>query len=246
MFVPNSESWKWEKNSLIHRKTFTKLIEYGKENPQKVREINGVRVCCIPEFCIGQGSDGTRVYIGLGTDGYERAVKRLHKDACTDLAELEKTILNEPNIKRANNVVRYYSLDDRSDDNFLFLILDLCEETLESYVKNESLEKHILVRNAPKIISHILKGLADLHRNQPSILHRDVKPFNILRNVHGEWLLADFGISRLLPIGARTYNSVQRGTIFWRAVETYGDPEDDQVRYKKESDIQVSFICDLV
>ena len=219
-----------------------KLIEYGKKNPQKVKEINGVRVCCLAEFCIGGGSDGTRVYIGLGNDGYERAVKRLHKDACTDLAELEEKILNELKIKRANYVVKYYSLDDQSDDEYVFIILDLCEETLETYVKKESLDS--LVRNAPKIISHILKGLADLHRNQPSILHRDVKPLNILRNVHGEWLLADFGISRVLPIGALTYKSTQRGAVYWRAVETYGESEDVQVRYKKESDIQVSFVDD--
>ena len=169
-----------------------------------MKEINGVRVCCLPQFLIGEGSRGTLLYVGLANDGYERAVKRLQKtDSSASLAEQEQRILNQPNAIRSNHVVKYWSSDDKGKE-YAFVILSLCEETLANYVKNTNLDD--LVKNAPKIISHILKGLADLHGNQPPILHRDVKPTNILRNVHGEWMLADFGISRvLLPPGALTY-----------------------------------------
>ena len=233
--------WKWEERSKVHREKFIKLREYGTKYPDEIKEINGVRVCCTEEFRIGRGSDGTRVYVGLGKDGYEKAVKRLPKDDCC-LAEQEKKVLNELNATKSQHVLNYWFLDDQCDKDYLFLILDLCEETLENFVSRSSLEQ--LKTIAPKIIQQILKGLVDLHGDPTPILHRDIKPSNILRDVNDNWLLADFGISRILTRGASTHPSYQRGTEDWRAVETYPSNEETQnvkVRYKKESDIQVGF-----
>ena len=242
-FVDSPESWKWEKSSIVHRERFTKLLEYGKDHPEDIKEVNGVRVCCSEEFLIGMGGDGTRVYVGLGKDGYERAVKRLPRDACAGLAKQEKNVLNKLNTTKSNYVVSYWFLDEQSDKHYLFLILDLCEETLANFVARSSLDE--LVENAPDIIQQLLKGLADLHCDPVSILHRDLKPSNILRNVHDKWLLADFGISRILTGCASTHPSNQRGTEDWRAVESSypsnGMTDGGKVRYKKKSDIQVSF-----
>ena len=240
IFLESSETWKWIKTSEVHREKFQKLLEYGRSHPERIKEVNGARVCCSPEFRIGFGADGTRVYIGLGKDGCEKAVKRLPKDICTDLAEKEKEILLK---LKSSNVVKYWFLsDEHRDEEYLFLILDLCEVTLEDFVKNCTEE---MAKIAPAIIRQVLEGICDLHHNDPPILHRDLKPKNILRNVDGKWLLADFGISRVLPEGVTSHVSIQRGTTDWRAVESY-TPKDasnnDQVRYKKESDIQVEFM----
>ena len=211
------------------------LLKYGRENPEEVMEVNGVRVCCSKDCLIGMGYDGTRVYVGLEKDGSERAVKRLPKDACASTAEHEMRIFNTI---QSNHVVRYRFFDDESDKNYVFLTLDLCEETLESYVHRESLDH--LTRDAPGIIRHVLKALADLHRNPTPILHRDLKPSNILRNVRNEWLLADFGISQVLTADARTHTRKPIGTLLWQAVESR-DSEDNEVCYREESDIQVWF-----
>ena len=63
--------------SIIHRDKYKKLLQLQHiENSEKIKKINGVRVCCEDEFKVGQGDYGTSVYIGLSEDGYERAVKR--------------------------------------------------------------------------------------------------------------------------------------------------------------------------
>ena len=45
-----------------------------------------------------------------------------------------------------------------------------------------------------RMICHVLKGLRALHAREPRILHRDLKPTNILVNVNGYLVLSDFGI----------------------------------------------------
>ena len=76
-FLESPETWKWIKTSKAHAEKFQKLLECGRSHPEKIEEVNGVRVHCSQEFCIGFGADGTRVYVGLGKDGCEKAVKRL-------------------------------------------------------------------------------------------------------------------------------------------------------------------------
>ena len=178
LFLALAEEWYWEKSSTVHYQKFVELRNYGKTHPKEIREINGVRVCCSEEFLIGKGNDGTRVYVGLGKDGYERAVKCLRKDTCSSLAKQEKKVLNESNAKKSNHVVNYYFFEDKGDKEYLFLIMDLCEETLENFVRRSSLDD--LTTEATNIITQILRGLADLHRNPKSILHRDIKPSNLL------------------------------------------------------------------
>ena len=244
-FLESHDNWKWDERSIAHREKLIKLIEYGKIHPEEIKEVNGVRVCCSKEFLINEGSGGTGVYVGLGIDGVERAVKRLHRDSSSDLAEQEKKALNEPKTTKSIYVVKYWFLDEQSDKNYLFLILDLCEETLADFVGGSSLED--LTKIAADIIRQVLKGLADLHRDPNPILHRDLKPSNILRNVEGNWLLADFGISRILTGAVSTHASIPRGTQYWRAVESYPSSctiDDGKVRYQKKSDIQVGFVDD--
>ena len=148
---------------------------------------------------------------------------------------------------KSSNVVKYWFLsDEHRNGEYLFLILDLCEETLEDFVKNCTEE---MAKIAPAIIRQVLEGIRDLHQNDLPILHRDLKPKNILRNVDGKWLLADFGISRELTKGVTYHDSIQRGTTDWRAVESC-TPIDasniDLVRYRKESDIQVKFMKQII
>lgn len=185
------------------------------------------------------GRNGTRVYVGLDKNGNEMAVKRVPSDVCPNFAEQERKVSNELSAKKSNHVVNYRCIDSTYNKEYIFVIMGLCEETLENFVKRS--KEDDLEKIAPDIIKQILKGLADLHRGPMPILHRDVQPSNILRNVQNRWLLADFGVSRVLDKDA-TLRSNESGERInsWKAAESNETDVSASVRYKKESDIQVN------
>ena len=55
------------------------------------------------------------------------------------------------------------------------------------------------------MIRQILLGLKALHSREPRILHRDLKPTNILVDVNGDLALSDFGIGRFFPEEGNCY-----------------------------------------
>ena len=149
--VEKPQSWKWTQKSVRHQEKFERLREVAQVSPHKIKEINGVRVCFEEEFRIGRGIAATKVYVGLAKDGYEKAVKRLPRDI-VDFAEQEKKILNQANVIESKHVVNYWFLDDESDPDWVFLIMDLCEETLQDYV---DASHHILWEEwSEKVLKH--------------------------------------------------------------------------------------------
>ncbi|XP_046856575.1 serine/threonine-protein kinase/endoribonuclease IRE1-like isoform X2 [Xenia sp. Carnegie-2017] len=232
------QEWKYNDESKKHKKMFSNLLKRSRDDSVEVKQVSDVRVIFSDDFCIGKGSNETRVFLGLRKDGYGKAVKRIRRDNCMKLAQKEKEILNQFNAKRSKYVVNYSFLEEDTGTEYVYLILDLCEESLESYVKSSTL---VELQNAlPEILRQILQGLADLHSGENPIIHRDLKPTNVLRDSQDNFLIADFGISQILNNDCTTYeSSPNTGTEYWIAPESYCEKEDfvDKGRYKKESDI---------
>ena len=195
------------------------------------------QVCFENCFCIGYGNNETEVFLGLGTDGLEVAVKRLKLKFCT-FAENEKRIMNLQRLVENPNVLNYrFHFQNKQ---YAYIVTDLQEESLKQFVHSNEVDK--LQNEGPTILKEILLGIDALHAD--NILHRDLKPENVLVNFEGTMVLADFGICRRLQPDQTTHESVIRGTDKWRALESI--PTDDDykqqfltVRYKKKSDVQV-------
>ena len=181
-----------------HRKKFELLLKVWKFEYRKITIINDNGVCFQKEFLIGNGSHGTEVYVCLGTDGIERAIKRFPKNLC-NLLENERDILTSQNAVESPRVVNYHFYDDTSNPDFGYLILNLYEQNLEEFVKKES--KTITKSRAREMIRQVLEGLKALHAREPRIIHRDLKPTNILVGVNGDLVLSDFGIGRFFSEG---------------------------------------------
>ena len=141
---------------------------------------------------LGKGSMGTSVYVGIMEDGAEVAVKRILKHELEDTAKNELEILSRIDSSKSPFIVSYQKC--LKDTTFVYIVLDLCEETLKEHVYTQSLE--YLQDHGPRMIKEILRGIEFLHSRK--ILHRDLKPSNVLVDLEGHMRLADFGISRVL------------------------------------------------
>ena len=216
--------------SIIHQDKLRKLAEPG----AKITTIGPVRVCFDPKYIIGTGSGGTAVYVGLHEDGSEVAVKRvvINRNEQLNKHMKEKEILLH--VEGSKHIVNYRHFEYK--EPFSFLILDLCEETLEDYVNAH--DEEYLKRHGPVIIREILTGLSVLHGQKKKILHLDLKPQNILVDSEGHMRLADFGISRILNEEDTTLETGQMGTRGWMAAESMA--KKGSIAKFKKSDVQVA------
>ncbi len=102
---------------------------------------------------------------------------------------------------------------------------------VREYMEGESLDRLALeVRFTPEQVIRTGKELCDiliyLHGHHPAIIHRDIKPQNIIRNREGKLCLIDFGISRFYHKGALC-DTVCYGTTGFAAPEQYGFSQTD-------------------
>ena len=109
--------------------------------------------------------------------------------ACEESAQNEIKILSRSDTEKLPFIVSCRNF--HRDNNFIHLIVDLCEETLRKHVRSRTAEH--LREHDPRMVKEILTGLEFLHSQ--GILHRDLKPSNVLVDVADHMRLADFGMS---------------------------------------------------
>ncbi|XP_056609508.1 serine/threonine-protein kinase/endoribonuclease IRE2-like [Triplophysa dalaica] len=233
--VENSQvERRWHPISRRWNKNFQKL---SKIDVNKSYRIQSFTLLLSDEFKIAKGSDGTQVFLGLRDDGTEVAVKRMLKSNYQDLKN-EETFLRLPELDDPS-IVRY--IDFAEDDHFGYLILQLCEYTLEEFIQDhlpaDSSQRTCVLK---ELVREVLCSLQVLHGQQTKVLHRDIKPQNVLIDIRGKARLADFGISRRLKPSETTLRTSTAGTKCWKAKEAID--EESNSGYKRCSDIQVAWM----
>lgn len=120
------------------------------------------------------------------------AIKVLRKDLQNDV-EFVKRFNVEAQAAASlahSNIVSIY--DVGSEGNIHYIVMEYVEgQTLKEYI---DINKSLPWREAVDIAIQIGKGLEVAHKN--SIIHRDIKPHNIMRTPDGVIKVTDFGIAR--------------------------------------------------
>jgi serine/threonine protein kinase len=128
------------------------------------------------------------------------------------------------------NLVNVLSLEE--DENSACIIMEyLGGGSLASYIKKE---KKVDIHTAVSIITGVLTGLDAAHHVM--VIHRDIKPQNILFGPHGEPKISDFGVAHLpVAFGGIREDQVERqsrviGTPLYMAPEQISNkPYDHRV-----------------
>src|SRR5262245_1147403 len=172
------------------------------------------------EAIIGKGGSGVVLRAFDRVSAAVVAVKVL-KPALTHDPRWEKRFSRELRIGRPiqhPNVCRIFDIGDA--DGYRFLTMEYATGgTLRDLIKKEAPLRPLAERLADA--ANAIAGLAAIH--DAGIVHRDVKPDNVLRMDDGRLVLSDFGLATDLPDS--TMVSVFVGTPHYMAPEVReGDP----------------------
>jgi serine/threonine protein kinase len=112
-----------------------------------------------------------------------------------------------------NNICNIHEIDE-TDDGQLFISMAYYEgKTLDKRIK----EKPIPIEETIDIAIQIAQGLAKAH--QKEIVHRDMKPANIMLTADGVVKILDFGLAKLSTQTKLTKESTTLGTVSYMSPE---------------------------
>ncbi|XP_054279933.1 cyclin-dependent kinase 17-like [Macrosteles quadrilineatus] len=150
---------------------------------------------------LGQGTYAT-VFKGKSrlTDNLValKEIRLEHEEGAPCTAIREVSLLKD--LKHANIVTLH---DIVHTEKSLTLVFEYLDKDLKQYMEDCS---NILSMNNVKLfLFQLLRGLDYCHKRR--ILHRDLKPQNLLINEKGELKLADFGLARAKSVPTKTFSN---------------------------------------
>lgn len=140
------------------------------------------------------------------------ALKEIHLDAeegtpSTAIREISlMKELKHPNIVRLYDVIH--------TESKLMLVFEFMDLDLKKYMDMHGDRGALEPAVVRSFMWQLLKGTAFCHDNR--VLHRDLKPQNLLINKKGELKLADFGLARAFGIPVNTFSN-EVVTLWYRA-----------------------------
>lgn len=152
---------------------------------------------------LGEGSQGQTLDAVDKLEGRPVAIKRFSirgakswKDV--ELAEREARVLSGLEHPMLPRYIDYFE-----ENGALFLVMEKIEgKTLQQLREESALDQHLVVQ----LLNDAAELLDYLHTRSPPIIHRDIKPKNIILRPNGSFAFVDFGSVRdqLKPAGGST------------------------------------------
>ncbi|XP_072117676.1 cyclin-dependent kinase 2-like isoform X4 [Mobula birostris] len=150
---------------------------------------------------IGEGTYGV-VYKAMNkVTGEMVALKKIRLDA--EMEGVPSTAIREISLlKELNhqNIVRL--LDVIHSEKKLYLVFEFLNKDLKKYMDSAP-PTGLSLQLVKSYLFQLLQGVAFCHSHR--VLHRDLKPQNLLINDGGAIKLADFGLARAFGVPVRTY-----------------------------------------
>jgi serine/threonine protein kinase len=165
-----------------------------------------------------------RVYLGYDTNlGREVAIKVLHEHLAEDPMFKERferearfvATLNHPNIVQVYD----YATGQRAGETVCYMVMSLLEgKTLKDILEEaNTTETRLSHERVLAIMTDLCNALHYAH--DKGMVHRDVKPANIIINSDGRTILTDFGIARMTQGAQFTQEGMTVGTPAYMSPE---------------------------
>uniref|UniRef100_A0AAQ5YNS4 cyclin-dependent kinase n=1 Tax=Amphiprion ocellaris TaxID=80972 RepID=A0AAQ5YNS4_AMPOC len=127
-----------------------------------------------------------------------KEIRLEHEEGAPCTAIREVSLLKD--LKHANIVTLH---DIVHTDKSLTLVFEYLDKDLKQYM--DDCGNIMSMHNVKIFLFQILRGLSYCHKRK--VLHRDLKPQNLLINERGELKLADFGLARAKSVPTKTYSN---------------------------------------
>ena len=165
-------------------------------------------------------------HLGGGGMGVVYKAHDLHLDRLVALKFLPPELTRDPDAKarfiheakaasalQHDNICTIHDVDETSDGQ-LFICMDLyCGETLKRKIDSGP----VPVEEAIELAIQVARGLAKAH--EAGMVHRDVKPANIMVTKEGEAKIVDFGLAKLTRQTKLTREGSTLGTVAYMSPE---------------------------
>ncbi|KAL7419600.1 Cyclin-dependent kinase catalytic subunit [Cryptotrichosporon argae] len=165
---------------------------------------------------VGEGTYGVVYKAREISTGQIVALKKIRLEAedegvpSTSIREI--SLLKE--LSKDDNIVKLF--DIVHSDSKLYLVFEFLDLDLKRYMDSIGDKEGLGPQMVKKFTYQLVKGLYYCHAHR--VLHRDLKPQNLLINKEGNLKLADFGLARAFGIPLRTYTH-EVVTLWYRAPE---------------------------